>query len=176
MFRKHALKTLATALALASAAILMTAPASAQRGGGDRGGHHDNGDRGRGGGGDRGRGDWDRGGRDDHRDRGHNDNRGRGDWDRGHHDNHWNDRDRSNWSLSLNFGSPYYYAPRPYRYGYYSAPAYYNDYGLRPRECRIEYRFDYWRGRPADIQVQICADGYGSVYTVQGSQRFLRWR
>lgn len=176
MFRKHALKTLATALALASAAIVIAAPASAQRGGG----HHNDGDRGRGGGdrggrdhggrdhGGRDGGGWDRGGRDHGRD----DNRWRG----GGHNNHWNDRDRSSWSLSLNLGSPYYYSYRPYSYGYYSAPVYYNDYGLRPRECRVEYRFDYWRGRPADIQVQICADGYGSVYTVQGSQRFLRWR
>jgi hypothetical protein len=156
--RKSRLKPLIAALALAGAAALAAAPASAQR--------HSGGDHGHRGGGHGGGG---HGGRD---------HRG---GDRGWYDSHRYDHRRSDWGVTLNFGAPYYRYARPYTYGYYVPPrvtpyVYYNDYGLRPRECRIDYRFDYWRGRPADIQVRICADGYGQVYVVQGSQLFVRWR
>ena len=156
MFLKPVLSLIAAAMLVSSAAD----PAFAQRGRGggdrdrDRGDHHRYDDHGR---------DWDR-------DRGRNNNWDR-DWDRDrrHHDNDWN--------LSFSFGVPYYgnyYRPRDY-YAY-RAPAYYNAWGLAPYECRVAVEFDYWYGRPADIQIRRCADAYGNVYVVQGSQRLYRYR
>lgn len=99
-----------------------------------------------------------------------------GSWSHGRYDNHG----RTSFGLSLNFGVPYHYYYPSYAYSYpsyYSAyPAYYNSYGLGPNQCRTEIRYDYFRGRPADIQVRICADYYGEVYTVAGSERLIRWR
>src|SRR5690348_15562386 len=144
-------------------ALLAAAPAFADdhRGRGKGHDRHDNRDRHR----DR---DWDRG-----RDwnRGNNWNRGR-DWDR-----HY-DRNRTSFSLGFIFGSPgyndYY---RPYYDNYrYSAPAYYNEWGLAPGQCRWDREFGYWYNRPADIEVRRCADPYGVAYVVQGSQRLWRYR
>lgn len=111
--------------------------------------------------------DWDRG-RDHHRDWRRHDRRS-------HHHHHY--RDRSSLSFSLNVGRPYAYYPPP-SYGYYApAPTYYpNAYGLRPHQCLTQTQFDYWRGRPADVSVRICADSYGASYVVQGSHRLIRYR
>jgi hypothetical protein len=148
MFLKPVLSLVAAALLVSAAAD----PAFAQRGrgGGDRDRDRDRGDRHRND--DRGR-DWDRG-RNNNWDR---------DWNRHHHDNDWN--------LRLSFGVPYYRDYYAYR-----APAYYNAWGLGPYECRVAVEFDYWYGRPADIQIRRCADAYGNVYVVQGSQRLYRYR
>lgn len=92
----------------------------------------------------------------------------RGECRRGH------DNDR--FSLSLNFGRPYYYAPAPApSYAYPAYPSYHgNAYGLRPHECFRQVQWDHWRGRPAQVSVRICADSYGASYVVQGSHRFIR--
>jgi Ni/Co efflux regulator RcnB len=142
-------------LSLVAAVLLASAaadPAFAQRGRGgdrnrDRGDHHRDYDRNR-------NNNWDR-----NRDRDH---------DRYYRDNDWN--------LSFSFGVPYYgdyYRPRDY---YYRAPAYYNAWGLGPYECRVSIEYNHWYGRPADIEVRYCADAYGNVYIVQGSQRLYRYR
>jgi len=179
-------------LAVIAAALLaasVAAPADAQRGGGngrgggDRGGDHGNrGDQGgnRGGGGDRsnnrgggGNNNWNNNNRGGGGDWNRNDNR-RGDWDRSR------DYDRDNWSFSFNLGSPFY---RSYDYGrpyYRYSPGVtvysYNAWGLRPYECRVDYEFDYWFGRPADIEVRRCADAYGNIYIVDGGRRLWRYR
>jgi hypothetical protein len=160
MSRKSWLSLIAVGVLMAGVAE----PAFAQRGdrGGDRG--HRGGDRGR---------DHDRGGRRD------NDR----DWSRGDHhrgdrrgDRHYDRRD--DWRLSFNFVTPYsggYYAPS-YDYYRYRAPVYYNDWGLAPHDCRVDVEFDYWYGRPADVEIRRCADRYGNVYIVLGSQRLWRYR
>ena len=180
------------ALALVTAPAL--APATAQRGDGD----HDRQDRR----GDDDRG-WDRDWGDGHRDRDHDrGRRDRGgswgggwdlDWDRGYSDwgggwgydrHHYRDDD---WWVGLYAGSalfdmltpePRYYSGDAYGYGGYSsypaqAP---NAWGLFPNQCRWDREFGYWYNRPADVEVQRCADGYGTVYVVQGSHRLLRYR
>ncbi|MDZ4759778.1 MAG: hypothetical protein SGJ21_01730 [Alphaproteobacteria bacterium] len=131
---------------------------------------------------DRGGRDWNHGRDSDH---GNNWNRGR-DW--GHHDNHGYDNHRrgSDLSLSFSFGRPFYgsapyygvpaYRAPVYRAPAYRAPAVYNSYGLRPNDCRDDRRWDYWRGRPAEIVVRLCANAYGEVYVVEGSQRLLGYR
>jgi Ni/Co efflux regulator RcnB len=137
-------------LSLVAAALLLVCadPASAQRG--------------------RGGGDRDRG--DHHR----NDDRGRNNnWDRDRNRNR--DHNRNDWSLRFSFGVPYYgdyYQPR----NYYRAPFHYNAWGLGPYECRVSIEYDYWYGRPADIEIRRCADAYGNVYIVQGAQRLYRYR
>jgi hypothetical protein len=135
---------------------------------------------------------------DDHRGKGRGQDRhdNRGGWDRGrdrdrHHDNNWNrganwnrghdrhyDRNRTSLSLGFIFGSPGYSTGyRPYYDDYrYREPAYYNEYGLRPNQCRWDREYAYWYGRPADVEVRRCADGYGAVYIVQGSHRLWRYR
>lgn len=155
--RKSVLALVAAGLIAAAAA----APADAQRGRGNGGNHNNN--------------------------SGHNNN-----WNgnRGHNNDHrdWNnnrnyDRHDNDWRFSFNFGVPYrsydYYRPY-YRYSpgitVYSAPAYYNAWGLRPYGCRVDYEFDYWYGRPADVEVRRCADAYGNVYIVDGSRRLWRYR
>ena len=79
-------------------------------------------------------------------------------------------------SLALGFGLGYNYAP--YRYGTYDTyyDSYYDGYDLYPGECRSDYRWDYWSGRPAEIAVRICADSYGRTYVVRDSRRWVRWR
>lgn len=121
--------------------------------------------------------DWDRGhgrDRDWDRDRGRDWDRGRDhDWDRGRRD-YRRHHDDDRFSLSLNFGRPYYYSAPSYAYPAY--PGYYaNAYGLRPHECFTQLQWDRWRGRPAQISVRICADSYGASYIVQGSQRLVRY-
>jgi hypothetical protein len=129
--------------------------------------------------------DRDHRGRDRHWDRRDHDRRDWGHHDRGRHDwgrRDWDRRHRGpDVSLSFSFGRPYpgYYAPRYYtppRYYAPPAPAAYNGYGLRPYECRDDRRWDHWRGYPAEIVVQVCANAYGEAYVVQGSQRFVRYR
>jgi hypothetical protein len=163
-------KSVLLGLALLAAAPVLS-PAFAQgrgRGGND---HHDN-----------------RGGNDHRNDRGGNRggdwNRNRGnDWNRGNNWS-WNDsyrrNDRSHTSLSLGFifGSPGYAGYSPYygdSYGY-REPAYYNSWGLAPGQCRWDREYAYWRGRPADVEIRRCADGYGNVYVVQQSARLWRYR
>ncbi len=74
-----------------------------------------------------------------------------------------------------------------YPYGGYSGYGGYNGYGgyppqapnawgLQPNQCRWDREFGYWYNRPADVDVQRCADRYGSVYVVQGSQRLVQYR
>jgi hypothetical protein len=178
-------KSILLGLALLAAAPAFS-PAFAQgrgRGGND---HHDN----RGGNDHRNdnRGPGNRGGNDrnDHR----NDNRG-GDWNRGNNRGNdwnrnnnwsWNDSyrryDRGHTSLSLGFifGSPGYAGYSPYDSYSYREPAYYNSWALAPGQCRWDREFAYWRSRPADVEVQRCADGYGNVYVVQQSTRLWRYR
>lgn len=175
MLRKR-LRLIAASLLLASAGMAVDAGAAwAQRGndrGHDRGrDDHRGGDRNRGSdwnrGGDRGRNDWNRG----------NDNR-RNDWNnnRGRDDHRHRDND-IRFGLGIFLGQPSYYAPppsysyNPYPYGYYQS-----GYSWRPYECRTEIRYDYWRGRRADIEVRVCADRYGSPYRVAGYDRFVRYR
>jgi hypothetical protein len=169
-------KSILLGLALLAAAPAIS-PAFAQgrgRGGND---HHDNrgGNRG---GNDRNdhRGDWNRG-----------NNRGGNDWNR---NNNWSwnnnrhddyrryDRGRTSLSLGFIFGSPGYAGYDPYYGGGYSyrEPVYYNSYGLAPGQCRWDREYAYWRGRPADVEVRRCADGYGNVYVVQQSTRLWRYR
>jgi len=183
-------------LALLAAAPAFS-PAFAQgrgRGGND---HHDN----RGGNDHRNdnRGPGNRGGNDrndhrpDNRPDNRNDNRGGnrgGDWNRGNDRNNnwsWNnnryddyrryDRGRTSLSLGFIFGSPGYAGYSPYNDGYsYREPAYYNSWSLAPGQCRWDREFAYWRSRPADVEVQRCADGYGNVYVVQSSTRLWRYR
>ena len=172
MLRQSALgKAILLGLALLAAAPAFS-PAFAQgrgRGGND---HHDN----RGGNDHRNRGDWNRG-----------NNRGGNDWnrDRNWNNNNWGwndsyrryDRSRTSLSLGFIFGSPGY---SPYYGGYdnysYREPVYYNNYGLAPGQCRWDREYAYWRGRPADVELQRCADGYGNVYVVQQSTRLWRYR
>jgi hypothetical protein len=121
--------------------------------------------RGRGRGHDRHDRDWDRG------------DRHRGDWNRHRNWDHHYNRNHTSLSLGFIFGSPGYSSYRPYYDDYrYSAPAYYNEWGLAPNQCRWDREFAYWYGRPADVEVRRCADGYGAVYVVQGSQRLWRYR
>ncbi|MBI1340234.1 hypothetical protein GC169_08520 [bacterium] len=156
--------------ALLATGLISAAPASADDRDRDRGRYGDRHDR---------RDDrrYDR--RDDRRDWRHD----RRDWrdDRRDHRRDWRHdrRDYRHYSYRN-----YYPAPR-YGYTYYSAPSLtfrfgddgYRGYiGLRPRECRWETVYDYWRGRPATIERQLCANGYGEIYIVQGSHRFLRYR
>lgn len=68
--------------------------------------------------------------------------------------------------VDIGFGYPYY--------GYYGDRYYYD--GYYASGCHTDYRWDYWTGRPAEIAVQVCDDGYGRLYTVPGSQRWVRWR
>ncbi|HEV7690475.1 MAG TPA: hypothetical protein VGO52_06625 [Hyphomonadaceae bacterium] len=191
MLRKSIL--LGLALLVAAPAI---SPAFAQgrgRGGND---HHDN----RGGNDHRNdnRGPGNRGGNDRHDNRPDNRNNNRGgDWNRGNNrgDNDWNrnnnwswnnnrhddyrryDRNRTSLSLGFIFGSPGYAGYSPYNDNYsYREPAYYNSYGLAPGQCRWDREYAYWRGRPADVELQRCADGYGNVYVVQQSTRLWRYR
>jgi hypothetical protein len=146
MLRKSILLGLAL---LAAAPAFAPAFADDRRGRGRGHDRHDN------------RGGWDRG-RDNHRDR---------DWDR-----HY-DRNRTSLSLGFIFGSPGYNNYRPYYDNYrYNAPAYYNEWGLAPGQCRWDREFAYWYGRPADVEVRRCADSYGAAYVVQGSQRLWRYR
>lgn len=114
------------------------------------------------------------------------------DWDRGrhhpqdwrrhdrhrHHNYHHYNRSRSQLSFSLNLGRPYaYYPARPASSYYPPAPAYYpNAYGLAPHQCLTRNQWDYWRGRPAEVSVRICADRYGASYVVQGSHRLIRYQ
>jgi len=71
--------------------------------------------------------------------------------------------------VDLAFGYPYYgyYGPGPYPYAYD---------GYYASGCHTDYRWDYWTGRPAEVAVQVCYDDYGRLYTVPGSQRWVRWR
>ena len=100
-----------------------------------------------------------------------------------HHGNndqrHYNNRNyrhsNDNWSFSFSFGAPVYSYYRPYSYSRNYSPGYVYG-GLRPYECRWDREFGYWRGRPADLEVRRCADAYGAVYIVQGSQRLMRYR
>jgi Ni/Co efflux regulator RcnB len=79
-----------------------------------------------------------------------------------------------------NYGSSYGYggyAPDPYasaygQGGYLAA----NPWGLAPNQCRWDREFGYWYDRPADIEVQRCADAYGTVTIVPGSHRLSRYR
>ena len=176
-------------IALALATIAAAEPAMAQRDGGrDRDDRRGGDDRG-----------WDRDRGDGHRDRDHDrGRRDRGgswdrDWDRGYSDwgggwgngrHHYRDDD---WWIGLYAGSalldlltpePRYYSGDAYGYGGYSsyptqAP---NAWGLLPNQCRWDREFGYWYDRPADVEVQRCADGYGTVYVVQGSHRLWRYR
>ena len=149
MLRKLVLSlTAAAGLALAGAAE----PAFADRGnrGGDRNRNWDR--------------NWDRG-RDRDRDR---------DWNR-HDRRDYRHRDRD-WNLNIWIPyRSYDYRPR-YDYYRYRGPAYYNAWGLAPHACRVDIEFDYWYGRPADIQIRRCANRYGEVYIVQGAQRLWRYR
>lgn len=167
-------------------------------GGRDRSGR-DGGDWDRGNRGGRGGGEWDRGGRGGGRD---HDRGGRGwdrdwddDWNWGYssgwgyggwgHGHHYRDDD---WWVGLALGSALldyaltpdtYYGGSSYSYGdaYAGYPTQApNAWGLRPNQCRWDREFGYWYNRPADVEVQRCADGYGSVYVVQGSHRFLQYR
>lgn len=186
-------------VAVALATVTAIEPAMAQRGdrggdgGRDRGGDH-RGDRG-----GRGGGDWDRGGRGGERD---HDRGGRGwdrdwddDWNWGYssgwdyggwgHGHYYRDDD---WWVGLALGSALldyaltpdtYYGGSSYSYGgdYAGYPAQApNAWGLRANQCRWDREFGYWYNRPADVEVQRCADGYGSVYVVQGSHRLLQYR
>jgi hypothetical protein len=76
-----------------------------------------------------------------------------------------------------NYGSTYSYAPDPYASAYgqggYMAA---NAWGLAPGQCRWDREFGYWYDRPADIEVQRCADAYGTVSIVPGSHRLSRYR
>lgn len=79
-----------------------------------------------------------------------------------------------------NYGSAYGYGAydsdpyaRAYGQGGYQAP---NPWGLAPNKCRWDREFGYWYDRPADIEVQRCADAYGNVHVVQGSHRLSRYR
>lgn len=175
-------------------------------GGRDRGGDHRGDRGGRGGGdwdrgdrGGRGGSDWDRGGRGGGRD---HDRGGRG-WDRDRDDD-WNWGYSSGWDyggwghghyyrdddwwVGLALGSALldyaltpdtYYGGSSYSYGgdYAGYPAQApNAWGLRANQCRWDRELGYWYNRPADVEVQRCADGYGSVYVVQGSHRLLQYR
>ncbi len=184
-------------VAVALATVTAIEPAVAQRG--DRGGDH-RGDRGHDGRG-RGGGDWDRDGRGRDHDRGRRDNdRWDDGWNRGYygggrgHYRNWDDD--GDWWVGLALGSallgyaltpdpydssPYGYGGGSYSYGGYTSYGGYpaqapNAWGLRPNQCRWDREFGYWYNRPADVEVQRCADGYGSVYVVQGSHRFLQYR
>ncbi len=86
----------------------------------------------------------------------------------------YNDRDYNRTTLNLNFrfGAPGYSSYGGYGY---NEPAY-NSWGLYPHECRYDREFGYWYGRPAEVEVRRCADGYGNIYVVQGSQRLWRYR
>ena len=89
-----------------------------------------------------------------------------------------------------NYRRPYYYGPSlalgfglGYNYGAYNYGAYdsyydpgYDSYDLYPGECRTDYRWDVWGGRPAEIALRICADSYGRTYVVRDSRRWVRWR
>jgi hypothetical protein len=91
---------------------------------------------------------------------------------------------------AYNYRRPYYYGPSlalgfglGYNYGAYNYGAYdsyydteYDSYNLYPGECRTDYRWDAWSGRPAEIAVRICADSYGRTYVVRDSRRWVRWR
>lgn len=166
------------------------------RGPGPGGGRPDNrGDNNRGGDwrgndgrGDNNRGnDWNRG-----NDRGSDWNRGR---DNSRNDRNWNDnRGRRDVDVHLNFnvGRPTYFnygwnRPnyRPYYgpiYGYSAPPIVFSFghpgdwYRLRPYDCEVEYVYDYWRGYPAELSQEVCANRYGELYVVQGSQRLIRYR
>lgn len=79
-----------------------------------------------------------------------------------------------------NYGSSYGAAPyaadpyaQTYGQGGYMAA---NPWGLAPNQCRWDREFGYWYDRPADIEVQRCADEYGSVTIVPGSHRLSRYR
>ncbi|MEZ6029596.1 MAG: hypothetical protein R3C46_07565 [Hyphomonadaceae bacterium] len=197
---------LSAVIALAAAAIVATEPALAQRGdggrdrdhrgGNDRGwdggsGNQDRGGRGWDRGGDRGR-DHDRGGSNRHYGGGYsnslNNNWGYGGWGYGYR-RYYRDDD---WWLGIGVGSALYgllstpdygyssydYDPYGSAYGYggyvyQQAP---NPWGLAPYQCRWDREFGYWYNRPADIEVQRCADAYGTVYVVQGSHRLWRYR
>jgi hypothetical protein len=76
-------------------------------------------------------------------------------------------------SIALGFGLGY--GLGSYAYDTYYDP-YYDSYSLYPGECRTDYRWDYWSGRPAEIALRICADGYGRTYVVRDSRRWVRWR
>jgi hypothetical protein len=89
---------------------------------------------------------------------------------------------------SYGYRRPYYYGPSlalgfglGYGLGSYSSydnyyDSYYDGYSLYPGECRTDYRWDYWSGRPAEIALRICADSYGRTYVVRDSRRWVRWR
>ena len=185
-------------VAVALAAITAAQPALAQRGDGgrDRDRDHRRGDdhRGR----DR---DHDRGRRD--RDRGWSYGGSYSGWGYGYgygHDHYYRDSDQwiglgvGSALLGLltapdygysdygydNYGSSYGYggyAPDPYASAYgqggYMAA---NPWGLAPNQCRWDREFGYWYDRPADIEVQRCADAYGTVTIVPGSHRLSRYR
>lgn len=199
-------RKLLAVVAVTLAAITAVQPALAQRGDGgrDRDRDHRRGDdhRGRDRDHDRGRGrdhDHDRGRRD--RDRGWSYggsyySGGYGGWGYGHRHYY---RDNDLWLglgvgtalLGLlsepdygysdygydNYGSSYGYAPDPYASAYgqggYMAA---NPWGLAPNQCRWDREFGYWYDRPADIEVQRCADAYGTVTIVPGSHRLSRYR
>jgi hypothetical protein len=154
-------------------ALLCAAPAFADdhRGRGRGNDHHDNRDGNRGG--SRG-GDWNRNrGNDWNRNNNWNNN-----WDR-HDDYRRYDRSHTSLSLGFIFGSPGYAGYSPYydNYSYsYREPVYYNSWGLAPGQCRWDREYAYWRGRPADVEVRRCADGYGNIYVVQSSTRLWRYR
>lgn len=176
------------------------------RGGNDRGWDSGGENRDRGGrgwdrGGDRGR-DHDRGGRDRHYGGGYGNSWnynwgssgwgygdwGYGDWGYGYR-RYYRDDD---WWLGVGVGSALYgllstpdygyssydYDPYGSAYGYggyvyQQAP---NPWGLAPYQCRWDREFGYWYNRPADIEIQRCADAYGTVYVVEGSHRLWRYR
>lgn len=91
---------------------------------------------------------------------------------------------------AYNYRRPYYYGPSlalgfglGYNYGAYNYGAYdsyydpgYDRYDLYPGECRTDYRWDVWGGRPAEIALRICADSYGQTYVVRDSRHWVRWR
>ena len=132
---------------------------------------------------------------DDRRDSNWNrDNDRRGDWSRGgdrrgdngwsHNVRGWNDRGRGNEvRLHFSFGAPFYYYDRSYyRSGFYEQGyiyrpmRYYDGYELAPYECRYEYHYDFWQGRPADIRIEVCADRYGEPYVLEESAVLIGWR
>jgi len=169
-------------LALAALALATTAaiePAMAQHGDGGRGGHDRNGGDHRG---------WDRDRGNGHRDRDYDRGRhdGGGSWgggwsyDRHHYrnDDGWTGLHAGSALLGLLTPEPRHYSRDNHGYGGYSsypaqAP---NAWGLFPNQCRWDREFGYWYDRPADVEVQRCADGYGTVYVVQGSHRLWRYR
>jgi hypothetical protein len=124
-----------------------------------------------------------KGGRNDHHDNRGNDKRGNNwnnNWNHGRDYHYDRRRSTANLGIGIILGSALYAGSRSYGYGYddyrYAEPVYSNSWGLYPGRCRWDREFAYWRGRPADVEVQRCADGYGNAYIVAGAQRLWRYR